>query len=356
MSARRLTAWPPPLALLSARISTSSPAFPLDQPGCQLYARARHGLWNGIRALGVHPGDEALVPAYHHGSEVEVFRRAGVVCRFYEGGPHLDPDDAELESMVTGRTRILHLIHYLGLPADSRPWRKWCTARGVFLVEDAAQSWLATSGSHPVGALADLAVFSVYKTFGLPDGGATVSARPLPPPRGGSILRSARSQATWMARRVPALQRRRSRSEYDPVADFALGEPSSPASMATRLLLSRLPFTGAAARRRANYERLQDALGDFVPPVFSGLSQGASPFVFPVAAGRKDEALRDLAADGIDAMNLWSVPHPSLPEGRFPRAAMLRRRVLGLPVHQELTELDLERIARSARRALRASH
>jgi dTDP-4-amino-4,6-dideoxygalactose transaminase len=351
VNARRLTAWPPPVPLLPALASTSFLPFPLDQPGCRLYARARHGLWNGIRALGVEAGDEALVPAYHHGSEVEVLRRAGVVCRFYEGNSHLEPDEAELESLLTPRTRLLHLIHYLGLPADAGRWRRWCDTRGLFLVEDAAQSWLATRGGRPVGAVGDLAVFSVYKTFGLPDGGATVSSRSLPPPGRGNVATSAKRQAAWLSRRVPLLRRSRRPGAYDPVEDFALGDPSAPASGATRFLLRRLASGGAAARRRANYERLRQTLGDLVPSAFPVLAEGASPFVFPIAVHAKDRALEGLAGAGIEAMNLWSVPHPALPEGRFPRAAMLRQQVVGLPVHQRLREEDLERIVLSVRTA-----
>ena len=349
MNRRRLTAWPPPVPLVTGTVSDPSPPFPLDRPGCRLYARARHGLWNGLRALGVEAGDEALMPAYHHGSEVEVLRRAGVVCRFYEGGSGLEPEEGELQSLLTARTRLLHLTHYLGLPADADRWRTWCEARGLFLVEDAAQSWLARRGPRPVGVAGHLAVFSVYKTFGLPDGGAAVSTRPMPPPGRGSILRSARTQAPWLSRRFPLPRPARRHPGYDPMEDFELGDPSTPASRATRYLLPRVDFRGAAARRRANYERMRRDLGDLVPSAFPVPADGASPFVFPIAVDAKDRVLRSLSASGIDAMNLWSVPHPSLPDRGFPRAAMLRRRVVGLPVHQELSHDDLDWIVRCVR-------
>ena len=56
----------------------------------------------------------------------------------------------------------------------------------------------------------------------------------------------------------------------------------------------------------------------------------------------------DCGRNGIDALDFWSIPHSSLPSG-FPRAAELRRSIVGLPVHQELRRSDLERIVRTVR-------
>lgn len=347
MSRARLTVWPPPARIPPERQRHLRLPFPLDREGCRLYGRARHGLWHWIRAVGIQPGDEALVPAYHHGSEVEALRRAGVVCRFYEGGPRLEPEEAELDTLMTGRTRMLHLIHYLGLPADSHRWRAWTARRGLLLVEDAAQAWLSMIGDQPVGAVGDLSIFSLYKTVGIPEGAAAMSRIPLPKAGEGVSLRSVATDARWLARRVTALQRLRRGKTYDPLEDFALGDPSAPASAISAYLVGRLSGDGVANQRKANYRKLQEALGDLVPSAFPPLSDGSCPFVFPIAVREKEDALRLLAASGIEAMNLWSVPHPTLPAERFPRAARLRRSVIGLPVHQGLTGRDVAFIARS---------
>ena len=52
--------------------------FPLGEPTCRLFERARHGLRHAVDALGLTAGDEVIVPAYHHGSEIEVLERAGL--------------------------------------------------------------------------------------------------------------------------------------------------------------------------------------------------------------------------------------------------------------------------------------
>jgi hypothetical protein len=66
----------------------------------------------------------------------------------------------------------------------------------------------------------------------------------------------------------------------------------------------------------------------------------------------KDRVLARLADRGVVGLNLWSVPHPSVPSDEFALEATWRAETVGLPVHQELTEADVARIADAAREAL----
>jgi dTDP-4-amino-4,6-dideoxygalactose transaminase len=98
------------------------------------------------------------------------------------------------------------------------------------------------------------------------------------------------------------------------------------------------------AARAANYAFLLERLARFVPEPFAHLREGASPFAFPIQSHRKKEALGLLRRYGVAAVDFWSVPHPSLPVADFPQAAALRDSVITLPVHQELSVRELERI------------
>ena len=326
--------------------------FPLDQPGCRLFALARHGLVRGVDELGLVPGDEILAPAYHHGSEIEAFRLRGLRCRFYDARESLEPDPVELESLVGPRVRALHLIHYLGFPQDAQRWRRWCDERGLLLIEDAAQAWLAHRDGTPVGAAGDLAIFSVYKTIGVPDGGAALCSVSLPGPRGKprlELARIAKAHRSWVALRWPRVAYPRPLAppvrQAVPPGEFALGAADARPSPLTAPMLDRLLSDDVADRRRRNYRVLLALLKEFVPPPFAALPPGAAPFAFPVDSERKDSLLSSLAQAGVRALDLWSVPHPSLPEDRFPGAGARRLRTLGLPVHQELQSRHLNVMA-----------
>jgi dTDP-4-amino-4,6-dideoxygalactose transaminase len=327
-------------------------AFPLDRSDCRLFSRARHGLFQALPAVGLASGDEVLVPAYHHGSEVEALIRAGVQPVFYGSDERLEPRADELEALVTPRTRALYLIHVLGFPQDTGRWRAWTADRELLLVEDAAQAWLATApDGRPVGATGDLAVFCIYKTVGVPDGAAVVACRPFPGPAGPrrtEAVATAKRLAARVAQQRPAAGRllaKGGQRPYLPERDFDLGDPELRPSRATRALLPRLSGPEPAARRRANYAALLERLGDVVAPAFAQLPAGASPFAFPIRVVEKQRVLERLAERGVLGLNLWSVPHPSVPVGRFPLEAAWRAGTIGLPEHQELGEGDVQRIA-----------
>lgn len=346
-----LTALPPLPPSIWARPRATRLPFPLGRTDCRLFARARHGLWHGLRSAGLRPGDEVLAPAYHHGSEIEALLQAGTSCRFYEATETLEPDEGELRRLLGPRTRALHLTHVLGFPQDAARWRRWCDEHGVLLIEDAAQAWLAEREGRPVGSDADLAIYCLYKTFGLPDGAALLSRAPVAAPVARRPL-AARAlgleHALWFASRSPLLGRlaqcaHRER-RYSPEDDFALGQAASAPSTATLLALPRVASLDAAERRRGNYRRLLGTLADLVPPAFKELPQGASPFVFPIVSEDKSGLLRRVRGRGIRALDLWSTPHPALPAAEFAGARALRARVVGLPVHQELRDGDLTSI------------
>jgi len=333
--------------------------FPLDRPEARLYSRARSGLFAGLEALGAGADGDVLAPAFHHGSEIEALGRAGLNCRFYDARPGLAPDPEELEELLTPRTRALYLIHYWGFPQDETRWRAWCDERGLLLVEDGAHAFLASSGGEPVGASADLVIFCAYKTFGVPDGGLAFCRRPPAPPEAparSGLARLDRSHRNWLAGRIGPLARLRAASrhahelEETPSVDFALGE-AEPPSRATALLLPRITRPDAPARRRANYRRLEGALGEVRSTAFPPLPDGASPAGFPIETVRKDAVLAALAAQGVIDGKMWTVPHPTLPVERFPGSARLRRTLVALPVHQELRSRDLDRIVRAVRAA-----
>jgi CelD/BcsL family acetyltransferase involved in cellulose biosynthesis/dTDP-4-amino-4,6-dideoxygalactose transaminase len=306
-----------------------------------------------LQSLSLRPGDAILAPAYHHGSEIEVMARLGLECRFYGLDERLEPDGEELDALLGPRVRALQLVHYLGQPQDAARWRRWCDERGLLLIEDAAMAWLAETAEGPVGGHGDIAIYCLYKSFGLPDGAALVSRTPAggPDAAGRPQLRAvAGLHRAWLAQRAAvsalpgAVDATTGDDPYEPLQDFALGDVQTPIGAATRRLLPRVADPAAAARRRANARYLIEGLGERVPAPFDAPPAGAAPFVLPVRARDKAALIDRLARQGIEALDFWSHPHPLLDVDRFPGVAVRRASTVALPVHQELRPADLERI------------
>jgi dTDP-4-amino-4,6-dideoxygalactose transaminase len=357
MTAPRLRLSPPLAPSVYVRRPRPLP-FPLREPNVSLFARGRHALWYGVQALELRPGDEVLAPAYHCGTEIEVLARAGLVCRFYEATDTLEPNEPELEALLSPRTRALLLIHYFGFPQDAPRWRAWCDARGLLLLEDCAPAWLASVDGHPVGTFGHLAVFSFYKTLPLPDGAALlVRSRP-PRPRAtanAGLFAIAKGHVKWTMARSATVDRLLAALEDEYVPDLALGDPDSAPSRGTRFLLPRLARPGAAERRRANYARLLAEFAPHVPVPFDTLPAGACPLIFPVETRPGERLAERLEREGVPARRYWPILHPLLPQDAFPRAVTWHERFVALPVHQGLRASDLARVAGALRRALGAS-
>ncbi len=338
-----------------------APPYPLGEPTCRLFAWARQALWHGVRAAGLGPGEEVLVPDWHHGSEIEALLRAGLRCRFYRvDATTLEPDEEDVRAQMTPDSRGLYVTHYLGFPQDTLRWRRLCDDVGLLLIEDAAQAWLARREGRPVGADGDLAIFSLYKTYGLPEGAALVSRGPGPQvvavPRR-SLPGLARRHAAYITQRsdiVAAVARRlRPGDAYDPARDMALGDPWQSPSATTRRLLRRLDDR-AAERRRHHYRFMLAELADRATPLFATLPDGASPFAFALVTDAAPAVVAALRAMDVRANLLWSVPHPALTSRPCPPAQRLRGRVVALPVHHELAADDVAHIAMATNRALDA--
>ena len=324
--------------------------FPLQESRHRLFARARHGLFRSLQALGFARGDEALVPAYHHGSEIETLCRAGLRCMFYDCREDLAPQEDELGRLVGPRTRALYLIHYFGIPQDAPHWRAWCDERGLMLIEDAAQSWLARHEHEPVGWHGDVAIYCLHKSFGLPDGGAVVGRSPPAGPNGKSgvgLRQLLVRHGEWLAQRLSIAGRLRESERFShheaevPQRSFSLGDPDAPPAAASTFLLPRIADPAAAEKRRRNHARLLTALREHVPTGFEEIPAGSAPYVFLVRGAKKHEVLDRLAARGIIGGSLWQTPHPSLDVESFTVARRMRSTLVGLPVHQELRATDL---------------
>lgn len=359
-AATRIGLWPP-FPLQSVHSRPASVPFPLSDPRCRVYSLARQGLWHGVRALGFEVGDEVLVPAYHQGAEIEAFSQAGLKCLFYRVDERLEPVEADLVELAGPRTRGLHIIHYWGFPQNVARWRSWCDERRLFLIEDGAQALLASSGNSSVGSAADLAVFCLYKSFGLPDGAAAICRSDLPAPRSGARIGAsglarragsaltARSRMLALVRAALVPEREESRDEGGFLAgEFELGDSHRSPTRLTSRLLQRVIDPVAAERRREHYAFLLGRLRHRVPAPFDVLPDGAVPIAFPLEVDNGLKAAASLRPMGIAAGVLWPTRHPIVPAGQWERADYFRDHVLALPVHQELTAEHLERIAVAA--------
>lgn len=351
-----LSIWPSPEVRALARRRAPHLPFPLEEEHHAVFSLGRHCLFHAVRALGLEAGDELLLPGFNHGSEVEALTRSGIECRFYDVDERLEPDDARLEAMLGSRVRGLYLIHFLGFAQDMVRWRRWCDERNLLLIEDVAQGWLGSSGGTPLGSLGDAAIYCLYKTYGMPDGGAVVAGRPIARPRRagawgpGQVLRKQASR--WRSRDLRDIRGPDVHLEPGPMRAFELGDPYVGPSKLTQRLLPRVVPEQVAELRRDHYAFLLERLSGAVPSPFDRPPAAEVPFAFPIEVSDRQRLVERLRSSGIRADAFWARAHPKVAKQDLPNSNGRRARTATLPVHQHLSRRDLNRIVTVTRSLL----
>jgi dTDP-3-amino-3,4,6-trideoxy-alpha-D-glucose transaminase len=262
------------------------------------YLGARHciGVANGtdaitiaLRALGVEPGDEVVLPSFTFYATAEAAVNAGATPVFCD----IDPDTfcvtrETVERAITPRTKAIVAVHLFGNVAPVPDLMDL----GLPVLEDAAQAAGATLNGRNAGSLGHAATFSFFPSknlYCLGDGGAVITNDP------------------EVAERVKRL---RFHGSEDKVTFVDVGYNSRLDELqaaALRVLLPELDGWNESRRAAARaYE--EQGLGEVVSlpvPV-----EGADPVyhLYVVRSPNADELARELEGEGVGVRAYYRVP------------------------------------------------
>jgi perosamine synthetase len=121
------------------------------------------GLHLALVALGVGPGDEVIVPDLTFVATANAVAYTGAKPVLADVDPDtlcLDPES--VKSLLSPRTKAIMPVHLYGHPADMDALAELAQARGIAIIEDAAEAHGAEYRGRRVGALGKCAVFSFY--------------------------------------------------------------------------------------------------------------------------------------------------------------------------------------------------
>ncbi|HCA47159.1 MAG TPA: aminotransferase DegT [Armatimonadetes bacterium] len=114
-----------------------------------------------LRACGVGPGSEVIVPPYTFIATASSVVAAGAVPVFVDIDEEtFNIDPAKTEEAITDRTAAIIAVHIGGSPADMDPIMEIARSRGVKVIEDCAQAHGAIYKGRKVGAIGDAGAFS----------------------------------------------------------------------------------------------------------------------------------------------------------------------------------------------------
>jgi dTDP-4-amino-4,6-dideoxygalactose transaminase len=145
---------------------------------CLATASGTTALIVGMHVLDVDAGDEVIVSPF-------TFIASYNAILFHKALPVLadtDPatltiDAASIERRITDRTRAVMPVHIYGMPCDMDPIMAIARKRGLAVIEDACQAWLAEYQGKKCGTIGDLGCFSFQNSKHLASGeGGAITA------------------------------------------------------------------------------------------------------------------------------------------------------------------------------------
>ena len=363
--------------LLAPTLEPPRPAlYPLDRlaaPETQLFYLARAGVYHTIKHwLGGEPGT-VLMPAYHHGVEVEAVRAAGARIVFYrvDRNMQIDLDDLREKSHALD-VRAVYVTHFVGFAQPIAEARAIAHTRGLPLFEDCALALFSrTADGKPLDSFGDASCFCLYKTLPVPHGGLLIAPEvPVAdvgnPPLfstlhhvAGLALAHLELHSSSIGRAIRHAARSASQATVDKaVATVKTGtmhlSPSElelGSSKLVEMLLPRFDAEMVVVRRRRNFQRLAQQLEGVLEVVGAPLPAGCCPLFLPVRIpdGAKRDVMQKLHARGIDAIDFWGTGQC---DDEFPDVAALRRDILELPCHQSLDDDAIDLVAHAVKQVL----
>jgi dTDP-4-amino-4,6-dideoxygalactose transaminase len=312
------------------------------------------GLANGtdaielaLRACGIGPGDECVLPANTFIATAEAVARTGASVVLADCDPDtylIDP--AAVAAAISLRTRAIVPVHLYGQLAETERLAPLADVAGAVLVEDAAQAQGARRHGAGIGSAGRIAATSFYpgKNLGAyGDAGAAVTNDP------------------DLAELLRLLREHGSPRKYE---HSMLGFNSRLDTLQAVVLSAKLRrLEGWNAARRAAAERYHELLsgvdGVTLPKTLQGNEHVWHLYVVRVA--ERDLVLKRLHEAGIGAGIHYPVPvHLTAAfsdlgyrEGAFPAAERAAEEILSLPLFAEITPSQQEQVAEVLAGALR---
>jgi dTDP-4-amino-4,6-dideoxygalactose transaminase len=302
-----------------------------------------------LLALDVGEGAEVVTTPFTFFATAGAVVRTGALPVFVDIEPRTyNIDPARIDEVVTERTRAVMPVHLYGQMAEMDEILRVAAARGVRVIEDAAQAIGAedTEG-RSAGALGDAGCFSFYPTKNL---GAAGEA--------GLVT----TNDTGLAERLRRLRVHGGATEYhhDEVGFNSRLDTFQAAVL--RVKLQYLDAWSGARRERADtYTRLLEEAGlagVVTPPhVLPGARHIFHQYIVRVHEGQRDSLVEHLKTNGVGTKIYYPVPLHLQPcfaelgykEGDFPESERAARETLALPMFPELTGAQQEYVVETIR-------
>ena len=292
-----------------------------------------------MKAVGIGPGDEVVTVPNSFIATAAAIANTGARPVFVDAGDDYNINPDLIEEAITPRTRAILPVHLTGNPADMPRIMDIAHRYGLLVIEDACQAVSASINGKPVGSFGVSGCFSLHPLKNLNvwgDGGVVTT------------------DSDELAEKL-RLMRNHGLKNRDECEFFAYNSrlDTVQAIVGLRLMPALEAATEARIRHARVYDEAFSQLGELikVPPRKAQVRQVFHTYV--VQAKDRDNLHEYLCSNGVEAKIHYPIPihlqeacrYLGYKEGDFPQCEAQARSIITLPVHQHLTEMQLEYVA-----------
>jgi dTDP-4-amino-4,6-dideoxygalactose transaminase len=300
-----------------------------------------------LRAAGIGPGDEVIVPSFSFIATADSVSLLGAVPVFVD----IDAESfciqpAEIEEKITPRTKAIIPVHIYGHAAEMDAIMMLAREHKLLVIEDNAQAIGATYKGKRTTSFGDIGCLSFFPSKnlgGFGDGGMIVT-------NSEKIVKHLKSLRAHGATKKYYTEEQGWNSRLDEIQAAIL-----------RVKLRHLDNWSEGRRNRAaQYDRLLAGIkGVVVPRVREDCQHVYHQYTVRVA--KRDKVQKMLADMGIASTVYYPTPIHLQPiyadlgykAGDLPKTEKAAQEVLSLPIYPELTDAQLEQVAQGLDQAVR---
>ncbi len=302
----------------------------------------------------IGPGDEVIMPSFTFVSTANAFVLRGGVPVFVDIRPDtLNIDETLIEQAITPKTKAIVPVHYAGSPCDMDTIMEIADRHNLFVIEDAAQSLLATYKGRSLGTIGHFGTLSFHETKNIISG------------EGGALLINdeqfmERAEIIW---EKGTNRKKFFRGEIDKYTWVDIGSSFPPSELIAAFLHAQLGQAEKIIQTRSRLINLYRkhleplaATGKIRLPAFNpeGSCNGHIFYILTKSLKERTDIIRYLSDHLIHAIFHYVPLHSSPAGNKFGKVHgsmnntnELSERILRLPLFFEMTDEQLLRVVAS---------
>ena len=311
-------------------------------------ANGTDALQIALMSLDLKPGDEVIVPSFTYVATAEVIALLGLIPIMVDVLPDdFSIDLEQVKKSISSKTKVIVPVHLFGQCAGMEELLQIAKEYKLFVIEDTAQAigakYTFRNGTiMEAGTMGNIGTTSFFPSKNLGCYGD-----------GGAIF----TNNDELAQKIKMIANHGQSKKYQHDIVGVNSRLDTLQAVVLNIKLKHLDEYCKARNKVAQYydNNLREIQGITIPKRVPNSTHVFHQYTIKIADNKRDELKNFLFEKGIPSMVYYPIPlhfqkayqNNDYPKGVFPVAEDLCNRVLSLPIHTEMNEIELQYITSS---------